>query len=173
MEDDIQIVEWTNSSGQEKESIKLMEWPNEDTEQLIDLFREHPILWNSNKSGFKVNAQKSEAWENIAKIMGKSSADVRRKMNSLMASFRRERLKRIRSNNPLLPQEGDQIKTTWFGYKKMLFMIESDRYKYYNEDSMKYDGKMVRILVFNYFKIYFDLFAPRNTLYKNVLNILV
>lgn len=122
-----------------------MEWPNEDTERLIELFRDHPILWNTSVSGFKINAQKCKAWEEIGEIMGQSAGDVRRKMNSLMASFRRERLKRIRSNNPLLPQEGDKIKTTWFGYKKMLFMIESDRYKYFNDDQN--NSKAVSILL--------------------------
>lgn len=167
MEDNIKIIEWTSQSPPEKGDLpKMLDWSNDDTERLIDLFREQPVLWHSNKTGFKVNAQKSEAWDIIAKDMGRSKRDVRRKMNSLMASFRRERLKRIRSNNPLLPQENDKIKTTWFGYKKMLFMIESDRYRFY-EGSFKERKNRVINMIFNSNEIS----GIHNINHNNTLNI--
>lgn len=70
-----------------------MEWGREKCLQLVDIYEEYPVLWNP-KHGFYYNKlKKHDAWVSISTRMNCGSQEVKKKMESMLASFRREKAK--------------------------------------------------------------------------------
>lgn len=68
-----------------------MEWGQEKCLELIDLYEQYPILWNP-KHGFYYNKiKKHDAWVKISDEMQLPKDEVKKKMESILASFRREK----------------------------------------------------------------------------------
>ncbi|GBP46712.1 hypothetical protein EVAR_86965_1 [Eumeta japonica] len=88
-----------------------MQWTNEEVVRLIDEFRERRALWDSSADEFRAHAVKAEAWTALARSFGCEVAELRKKMNSLFASHRRERL-RVRAGG----------RSKWFAYPHLGFL---------------------------------------------------
>lgn len=75
-------------------STCMAEWENADVLALIELYEKQPVLWNMKHGGHNNKRLKQKAWEAIGDgLGGVHPAEAKRKMDSLLSSFRRERLR--------------------------------------------------------------------------------
>jgi len=73
-----------------------MEWSEEETIQLIDIYKSKPLLWNPKYEDHFKKHLKEDAWREIAAAMAdKTIDDCKKKVVCLLASFRRETLNPI------------------------------------------------------------------------------
>lgn len=68
-------------------------WTETKCLQLIQLFKEKPILWDQRHPLFYRKKKKPAAWEEIADAFGIFPGECRQKVLTLMSSFRREKAK--------------------------------------------------------------------------------
>lgn len=71
--------------------VAKMNLSGEDTILLIKKYEEQNILWNPKHPEYYNRKLKKAAWEKIAETFQKNVGDVKQKMASLLASFRREK----------------------------------------------------------------------------------
>ncbi|XP_046141943.1 uncharacterized protein LOC123987836 [Osmia bicornis bicornis] len=102
-----------------------MEWTNEMALRLIDEYEKYPILWNLKDEFHYSRNKKIDAWEAIAKVFGMQSSQAKQKMNSLLASFRREKAKGARSIGKGKARKDVYI-SKWFAFKRMLYLLDKD-----------------------------------------------
>ncbi|KPJ04318.1 hypothetical protein RR46_00337 [Papilio xuthus] len=88
-----------------------IEWTNDLIIRLITEYKKKPELWDSHHELHRVNTAKYEAWSDLANIFECDIADLRKKMNSIFASHRREKAK-VRCGG----------RSTWFLYSHMNFL---------------------------------------------------
>ncbi|XP_012145329.1 uncharacterized protein LOC105663054 [Megachile rotundata] len=100
-----------------------MEWDNAMCLQLIEFYREHECLWDPGNGSYKSNNKKDEAWREIGKKMNCEVREVRKKMDSILASYRRERQKSLFSKSGRY----GPYKSKWFAYKNMQFLLDKYR----------------------------------------------
>ncbi|KAJ8889655.1 hypothetical protein PR048_009156 [Dryococelus australis] len=74
--------------------INTMEWSNDKLLPLIDLYREKPRLWNQRDTEFKIKSKKNDDWAEIDREMECGPLAARKKMESLLSSFRGKRQKK-------------------------------------------------------------------------------
>ncbi|CAG5006370.1 unnamed protein product [Parnassius apollo] len=95
---------------------KNKEWSNDDMFLLIDLYKEKPCLWDPTNNEYKLKAKRSDCWLEIANILNCDVSIVKKKMESLLNSFRRERQRCAGF---------DEIYcSTWFAFEKMKFLLD-------------------------------------------------
>ncbi|RZF48460.1 hypothetical protein LSTR_LSTR009144 [Laodelphax striatellus] len=99
-----------------------MEWSKENILEFIDLYKETTVLWDPRDPFHYNKVKKNEAWEDIAREIGRSADECRRKMEYLLAALRREKMK-IKSS--LL--KGKDHKITWFAFDSLKFLLEERR----------------------------------------------
>lgn len=99
-----------------------MEWTNTNVNQLIELYREHEVLWNTALSDYKNRNKKHEAWTRIANYFQTDKDKVEKKMRSLIGQFQREQKK-------LTSRVGTDgvSESKWFAYKRLTFL--NDKHK--------------------------------------------
>ncbi|GAB6019109.1 hypothetical protein CHUAL_000730 [Chamberlinius hualienensis] len=68
-----------------------MEWSSDRIYQLIEMYKEHRMLWDPKDPSYRFANKRQEIWESIGQELGANTNEVQRKMNSLLASYRRER----------------------------------------------------------------------------------
>jgi hypothetical protein len=93
-----------------------MEWNNTVTLRLIDLYREKELLWNPTYADYK---SKLNAWNEISQLLGCDQTGVRKEVESLLTSFRRERQKEETKTGS---GADEAYKSSWFAFKSMLFL---------------------------------------------------
>ncbi|XP_022180164.1 uncharacterized protein LOC111040534 [Myzus persicae] len=74
-----------------------MEWNNEKMLDLIERYEKKPILWSPKHPKYYNKFAKSDEWEELATEMGTTSDECKKKMTSLNASFRREKVRMKKS----------------------------------------------------------------------------
>lgn len=100
----------------------LSDWTNQHSLLLIHEYRKYPVLWNSrHKYHFNKN-RKQDAWQNIASVCRASVEEVRKKMQSLLGSFRREKKKMHR----IAASKRDLIVTSLLVQKTRICRYERD-----------------------------------------------
>ena len=72
--------------------LKLV-WDSEKCLELIGLYEEKAELWQPNYKYHYNKLKKNDAWEEIVTKMGIPSEQLKGKINSLLASHRRELIK--------------------------------------------------------------------------------
>lgn len=98
-----------------------MDWTDEECLLLIDLLKARPILWDQTNSQYKMAKKKIDYWSEIAKEMNRNVNEVRRKMDSLQASYRRER--RIEGSTNRSGAGTDEVfRSKWYAFKAMQFL---------------------------------------------------
>lgn len=101
-----------------------MEWSNDSVLQLIDAYRIRPVLWNSSDPFYKNKNKKEDAWRELAELLKTDSAEIKKKMQSLLASFRREKQK-LKTTSGMGTEE--LYDTKWFAFKSLLFLKDKNR----------------------------------------------
>ncbi|XP_025198888.1 uncharacterized protein LOC112597166 [Melanaphis sacchari] len=98
-----------------------MDWTNEECLLLIEMYKARSILWDPTNSQYKMAKRKIDYWCEISKEMKKSVNEVKRKMESLQASYRRER--RLEVNTKRSGAGADEVfHSKWFAFKAMQFL---------------------------------------------------
>jgi hypothetical protein len=69
----------------------------ENTLALIAAYQKMRVLWDPNNPRYYNKLQKHDAWEEVAKTIGTVSEECKKKMTVLLAAFRRERGKVLKS----------------------------------------------------------------------------
>lgn len=78
-----------------EEIFQMKPWSQEKSLQLIELYKQRPVLWDKRDKDYKNNETKADAWAEICSIIG--MRDAEKKMNILNVQYRRE-LKRALIN---------------------------------------------------------------------------
>lgn len=82
----------------------MARWSNEKCILLIRLYENERVLWDPRNESYYNKNLKQDAWRRIAEgIIGEQIDDVKKKMNNLLGSFRRER---SREKNILITGSG-------------------------------------------------------------------
>lgn len=74
-----------------------MDLNRENVLLLIQEYQKQRLLWDSKHKWHFRKQKKIDAWEKIGKNLGLDAADAKKKIASLLGSFRRERSKARRS----------------------------------------------------------------------------
>uniref|UniRef100_A0A0A9WZ15 Trigger factor n=1 Tax=Lygus hesperus TaxID=30085 RepID=A0A0A9WZ15_LYGHE len=96
------------------------QWTEEDCLRLIELFRDHDVLWDPKHMSFYKKGMKEDSWNEVAAAIGRSRDQVKNKIQSLMASYRREKAKVKSYNAGKDPSEA--ITSRWFAYDSLCFL---------------------------------------------------
>ena len=88
-----------------------VDWSGDLSIRLVEEYRQRPMLWDSTHGLYRVQTAKYEAWSDLARIFECDITDLRKKLNSIFASHRREKAK-IRNGG----------RSTWFLYSYLRFL---------------------------------------------------
>ncbi|KAJ8880269.1 hypothetical protein PR048_016735 [Dryococelus australis] len=106
------------------------------------MYRDSPCLWDPQHPEFKMNAVENYAWTTASVAVGCTAVEARKKIESLMASFRRER------QNSQMRKSGagaeESYNSKWFAYKSLLFLM--DKYKVRGTDDTVNVSRLIHIL---------------------------
>lgn len=91
------------------------DWNQDQVIQLIDLYRERPVLWDPGCADYKDRNLKHYAWSEIALGMRMTKIEVQDKMKKVIGQFQRENKKQKSGS-------GADVKIKWFAYEQLLFL---------------------------------------------------
>lgn len=131
--------------------MEHMEWSRHKIFLLINLYRNRPILWDPQSLQHYNKIEKQEAWQEISDKLGTSANECKRKMSSLLASFRREKARMSKSEDTRASKRAfltilrfltsffgilgasKPYKSGWFAFKALTFILDRDcdRYQEY------------------------------------------
>jgi len=70
-----------------------MEWTQESAIELIELYKRKEIIWDPKHPMHFNKIRKHDAWEELEKEMNRPSDECKKKMENLLSSLRREKMK--------------------------------------------------------------------------------
>lgn len=70
-----------------------MDWPEETILKMIEVYKTKGLLWNPKDRNYSKKSLRDEAWQEISNEINVPEEECKRKMNSLLASYRREKSK--------------------------------------------------------------------------------
>ncbi len=73
--------------------FQRMSWPREKCLGLIDEYEKHEVLWNPQHGDYYNKLKKHDAWVEVSSVLDISPQEGKKKMDSLLSSFRREKAK--------------------------------------------------------------------------------
>lgn len=103
-----------------------MEWTDEKVLVLIEEYKSRPGLWEPNHPHYKYANRKNEYWRSLANAVQTNVAEVKKKLNSLLASFRRERAKVKKTSGK---SSKEVFKSNWFAYNSMAFLLHKFKFQ--------------------------------------------
>ncbi|KAL4098165.1 hypothetical protein QTP88_022815 [Uroleucon formosanum] len=62
--------------------LNNMEWNDEQSLKLIQLYKDHPILWDPTCSQYKLGKKKIENWREIATELNTNAVEAKKKIES-------------------------------------------------------------------------------------------
>lgn len=96
----------------------MSDWSHEFTMQFLELYRNESVIWNSKHPTHKDRKKVYAAWLRLSEGVQRSVKELKRKKDSLMATFRSQLRKKkasIRSGTSSV----DIYKPVWFAYEFM------------------------------------------------------
>jgi len=106
-----------------------MEWSQDKTLELIELYRLRPILWNCKLNDYKNRNKRQDTFNEIATLMNIDKDEVERKIKNLSSHFARES-KRVREEKVANTKSGSGAAIydgKWFAYKSMEFLLDRNK----------------------------------------------
>ncbi|KAG8180972.1 hypothetical protein JTE90_024720 [Oedothorax gibbosus] len=105
-----------DSSDDSSSSVEpSCKWSNNEVVlQLINAYKNKPILWNPTHPHYNCPQLKKKAWGKLAKNFNVSEKTVQNKMSNLRNTLKQNMIRR--------EDLGPTYKITWFAYKAMLFL---------------------------------------------------
>ncbi|KAG5867873.1 hypothetical protein JTB14_028313 [Gonioctena quinquepunctata] len=101
----------------------MSEWDEGKILNLIELYREKPVIWDSKNKDYYKKHLKLDAWEEIGSAMGTSGDECKRKIINILSSWRRERAKERKSVGT---GKDEVYESRWFAYSALRFLIDRD-----------------------------------------------
>ncbi|XP_037927200.1 uncharacterized protein LOC119661788 [Hermetia illucens] len=102
-----------------------MELDKESLIFLIQKYKDHKLLWDRDHKWYFNKTKKNNAWKAIADSIGITAEDAKKKISSLLGSFRREKSKGFKS----IGTGGGAskvYKSDWFAFKSFDFLLNND-----------------------------------------------
>ncbi|KAF5299150.1 hypothetical protein FQA39_LY02323 [Lamprigera yunnana] len=99
----------------------VMEWTNAKVCELIELYRDRPVLWDCRLKEYKDRNKKQDALQEIADTFGVDKQVVEKKIKNVVCHFLRE-IKRERDSSKSGAGNSDVYKSKWFCFNNMLFL---------------------------------------------------
>ncbi|XP_065561874.1 uncharacterized protein LOC136028141 [Artemia franciscana] len=111
-----------------------MEWTNDLMLSFISEYGKYPLLWDNTHPFYKSVPKKNEAWDAISEELGIEVPDLKRKMTSLLATYRKLRHKLAMTKSG----SGADVDTApvWFAYKAFAFLHN----KYHPKTKVNIEG---------------------------------
>jgi len=124
-----------------------MEWTDEVCLHLIHLYKLRLILWDPHDPQYKLGKKKIDFWTEITQILQLDVIEVRKKMDSLLASFQRERQREASSGRS--GAGTDEIyHSKWFAFEEMKFL--NDKFKpRITKDTVDVSIFFIYIIIYN------------------------
>ncbi|XP_019769338.2 uncharacterized protein LOC109543862 isoform X2 [Dendroctonus ponderosae] len=100
-------------------------WSTESTCKLIELYREHPLLWESKHKHYKNHYKRADALKEICLALNIDSIDdVKKKIKNINTQYTRER-KKYKNMRKL--GAGKHFVAKWFGYELLGFLRDKNK----------------------------------------------
>ncbi|KAF5293220.1 hypothetical protein FQA39_LY13688 [Lamprigera yunnana] len=99
----------------------VMEWTNAKVCELIELYRDRPVLWDCRLKEYKDRNKKQDALQEIADTFVVDKQVVEKKIKNVVCHFLRE-IKRERDSSKSGAGNSDVYKSKWFCFNNMLFL---------------------------------------------------
>jgi hypothetical protein len=97
-----------------------MDFTDDQIINLINEYEKYPVLWDPNHKFYKLNNKKKDAWDEMASFFNINGEVLKKKMNSVLNSYRRERQK---VNSKTSGMGANEVYTsTWFAYNALQFL---------------------------------------------------
>ncbi|KAG8323765.1 hypothetical protein J6590_107749, partial [Homalodisca vitripennis] len=93
-------------------------WDREKILTLIKLYEQHSLLWNPREESYKMKYKRNDSLKVIATEIGADVEVVKKKIDSLLSQYRRE--KKIAESKSGMGS--DEKKTQWWGLKHFTFL---------------------------------------------------
>ncbi|XP_055389975.1 uncharacterized protein LOC129618961 [Condylostylus longicornis] len=107
-------------------------WSNEKCLELIDLYEKHTELWDSKHPLYYHKKNRNESWQKVASHFGTDITSIKRKMFSLLGSFRIQK-----SKGKEIVGEGPNKKeiyvSKWFAFERMAFLLDQKESQHEND----------------------------------------
>ncbi|XP_063917034.1 uncharacterized protein LOC135132768 [Zophobas morio] len=104
---------------------ELTEWDRDKCLELIDQYEKYPVLWNPKHGLYYNKTKKNDAWTSIDEIMGCFEGEAKRKMDSILSSFRREKGKGKKSVGAGKGRHKVYV-SKWFAFSRLAFLLDRD-----------------------------------------------
>ncbi|KAL3283595.1 hypothetical protein HHI36_006733 [Cryptolaemus montrouzieri] len=96
----------------------MNEWDNEECLKFLDLYKSEPVIWNPTNSQHKNKKLVNEAWIRLSCSMNRSVQELKKKKDSLMATFRGH-LRKKRASICSGAAGDDIYQPIWFAFDVM------------------------------------------------------
>lgn len=70
-----------------------MEWPEETSLILVEIYKSFKNLWDPKDKDYFKKDKKVDSWNDVASAVGKSSEACKKKISTLLATYRKEKNK--------------------------------------------------------------------------------
>jgi len=97
-------------------------WSKEKIIHLIELYENASCLWDSKSSDYKNKIKRKDAFIDIANKLNFEEQEVRKKIESLLTQYRREKKALVLKSG----MSSDDVKTPWYAYKYFHFLTKKN-----------------------------------------------
>ncbi|XP_011870220.1 PREDICTED: uncharacterized protein LOC105563327 [Vollenhovia emeryi] len=102
----------------------VTEWPYDKVLQLIALFQQRPLLWDSQCEAYKDRQKRHEATLELAAHFNVERDEIERKLKNLQSHFYREVKKEVQTKSSAGTGTTGIYRSKWFAYNAMRFLAE-------------------------------------------------
>lgn len=103
-----------------------MEWSEDKTLNLIEMYRERPFLWNSRLTDYKNRNKRHDALLEISVSFGTEKDEIEKKIRYLLSHFARE-IKKEKESAKSGSSTSEIYQSKWFAYKSLLFLKDKNK----------------------------------------------
>lgn len=112
--------DFAEESDDEDNNSADMMWTRDDVAKLIGMYKEYPILWDSEHPNYHHKQMRLKAMKLIAETFKTSIPEIKNKIKNIRTMFLNMH-KKIKST---IEQEGKWTGKIWHGYKLMGFLVK-------------------------------------------------
>uniref|UniRef100_A0A6P7GRR9 Uncharacterized protein LOC114345629 n=2 Tax=Diabrotica virgifera virgifera TaxID=50390 RepID=A0A6P7GRR9_DIAVI len=103
-----------------------MEWNEENTQNLLEMYHERLVLWNSRLADYKDRNKRRDALLEISVSFGVEKEEIEKKIRYLLSHFARE-VKKEKDSEKSGNGTVETYKSKWFAYKLMEFLKDKNK----------------------------------------------
>ncbi|XP_076672884.1 uncharacterized protein LOC143371522 isoform X2 [Andrena cerasifolii] len=109
-----------------------MEWTKEMCLTLVRLYKSKDAFWNPQNPEHYIKSKRNDAWNDVAEQLSASAnkpltmIDCKKKMECILSSFRREKLKIKKIS---IERDGEEYRSTWFLFDALAFLMDRNAYQ--------------------------------------------